>query len=175
LTRTRLPFFLSILILLLASSEGFTQAQIISGTILSQGSADPVADVTVHTDDNSFSAITRKDGTFRLETTGGVTKLFFDLEGFRQNSVNVGATNSRGRVSIGTVFLVPSILDNTPDLDRTIDAGTVQQDDDNSTQGGTVSSLLTASRDPFQRAAAFNFNATRFRIRGYDNRYTVLE
>jgi len=32
-----------------------------------------------------------------------------------------------------------------------------------------VASLLTASRDPFNNVAAFNFRAARFRIRGYNN------
>ncbi len=32
----------------------------------------------------------------------------------------------------------------------------------------TVSSLLTAGRDPFYNAAAYNFSAVRFKIRGYD-------
>ena len=31
-----------------------------------------------------------------------------------------------------------------------------------------VSSVLSAGRDPFFSAAAFNFSAVRFRIRGYD-------
>jgi len=37
---------------------------------------------------------------------------------------------------------------------------------DGSTQG--VSSVLTAGRDPFFSAASFNFNAARFKVRGYD-------
>ncbi|MBA4196183.1 MAG: TonB-dependent receptor [Chitinophaga sp.] len=37
---------------------------------------------------------------------------------------------------------------------------------DGSTQN--VSSVLTAGRDPFYNAASFNFNAARFRVRGYD-------
>lgn len=43
--------------------------------------------------------------------------------------------------------------------------------DDNAT--GNVSALLQASRDPFFRAAAFQFSAARFRIRGYESRYTT--
>ncbi len=43
--------------------------------------------------------------------------------------------------------------------------------DENDGQDGSaqnVSSMLTAGRDPFFNAAAFKFNAVRFRIRGYD-------
>ena len=43
--------------------------------------------------------------------------------------------------------------------------------DENDGQDGSaqnISSLLSAGRDPFFNAAAFKFNAVRFRIRGYD-------
>lgn len=47
---------------------------------------------------------------------------------------------------------------------------TISLDDNDLTDAGSqnVSSVLTAGRDPFFAAAAFNFNAVRFRIRGYD-------
>lgn len=54
------------------------------------------------------------------------------------------------------------VLDNIP---------TVSLDDNDLGDGGSqsVSSLLTAGRDPFYSAASFNFSAVRFRIRGYEN------
>lgn len=47
---------------------------------------------------------------------------------------------------------------------------TISLDDNDLTDAGSqnVSSVLTAGRDPFFAAASFNFNAVRFRIRGYD-------
>jgi len=172
LKATQLHQACTILILFLTSAV-FAQTQVITGTVLSQGSADPVADVRVHTEDEAYSATTSKNGLFRIAADTGISiaTLYFDIDGFRQNSAEVGEANRAGRRSVGTVFMVPDNLDDSPDLDRTIDGGSLPQDDDASAQGGTVSSLLTASRDPFQQAAAFNFNATRFRIRGYDNRY----
>jgi len=53
------------------------------------------------------------------------------------------------------------------DITETIPTITV--DDDNDGSGQSVASLLTAGRDPYFNAASFNFNAVRFRIRGYDN------
>ncbi|MCE3283054.1 MAG: TonB-dependent receptor, partial [Chitinophagaceae bacterium] len=52
------------------------------------------------------------------------------------------------------------------DITETIPTVTIDDEGDGS-QG--VASLLTAGRDPFYSAASFNFNAVRFRIRGYDN------
>lgn len=54
------------------------------------------------------------------------------------------------------------IRDNLP----TIIIGDDDLDDGGST---TVSSILTAGRDPFLSAAEFNFSAARFRLRGYEN------
>ena len=54
-----------------------------------------------------------------------------------------------------------SLLDNIP----------VVSLDENDNQDGSaqnISSQANAGRDPFHRAASFNFNAVRFRLRGYD-------
>ncbi len=54
------------------------------------------------------------------------------------------------------------------DMTETIPVVTIDEGD--AGDGGQgVASLLTAGRDPFYNAASFNFNAVRFRIRGYDN------
>src|ERR1700754_1406911 len=53
------------------------------------------------------------------------------------------------------------------DITETIPTVTIDDEGDGGGQG--VASLLTAGRDPFYNAASFNFNAVRFRIRGYDN------
>ena len=46
----------------------------------------------------------------------------------------------------------------------------VTVDDNDQGDGGSqnVSSVLTAGRDPFFSVMSFNFNAVRFRVRGYD-------
>ncbi len=58
--------------------------------------------------------------------------------------------------------LKEGVLDNIP---------VVSLDDNDLGDGGNpnIASLLTAARDPFFSAAAFNFSAVRFRVRGYDN------
>jgi hypothetical protein len=58
--------------------------------------------------------------------------------------------------------LKEGMLDNIP---------TVSLDENDLGDGGSqsISSVLTAGRDPFFSAASFNFSAARFRIRAYDN------
>jgi len=55
-----------------------------------------------------------------------------------------------------------NVLDNLP---------VISLDDNDLSEGSSqnISSLLTAGRDPFYSAASFNFNAARFRIRGYES------
>lgn len=55
-----------------------------------------------------------------------------------------------------------NVLDNIP---------TISLDDNDLGDKGTqdVSSILTAGRDPFFSAASYNFSASHFKIRGYDN------
>ncbi|MFL9483377.1 TonB-dependent receptor [Chitinophagaceae bacterium LWZ2-11] len=57
--------------------------------------------------------------------------------------------------------------DNTP---------TIFIDDDNlsASSGSNISSLLTASRDPFLTPASFNFNIANFHIRGYQGDYSNM-
>jgi hypothetical protein len=72
--------------------------------------------------------------------------------------------DTTGRATRDTTIeeLKQGVLDNIP---------VVSLDENDMGDGGTqsISSILTAGRDPFYSAASFNFNATRFRLRGYEN------
>src|SRR5690349_12674368 len=60
-----------------------------------------------------------------------------------------------------TEELQENVLDNIPTI-------SLSDEDLNDAAAQNISSQLTAGRDPFYNAAAFNFSAARFRIRGYD-------
>lgn len=71
------------------------------------------------------------------------------------------------QLAIGQIT-VPDSTD-IPQTDENIPLITLQDADDNGENGGQdISSLLNSSRDPFLTVANFNFNAVRFRPRGYD-------
>ncbi|HEX6914710.1 MAG TPA: TonB-dependent receptor [Chitinophagaceae bacterium] len=74
------------------------------------------------------------------------------------------AQNGKDTTRAKTDSIVNEIKD---DINETIPTVSIDDDFDGGGQG--VASLLTAGRDPFYNAASFNFNAVRFRIRGYDN------
>ncbi len=163
------------LVLLLLTSAGNSSAQVlVTGTVLEQGTAAPVAGANVSEVNGSAVAKTGNHGRFELlvETSPGAVVI--EVEGFRQNE-QLFSTAVDETVSIGTIFLVPVNQETDIDvLNRTDDSAELQSDAEDFGAAATVSSLLSASRDPFQQAAAFNFSATRFRIRGYDNRYTSV-
>lgn len=85
----------------------------------------------------------------------------FAQAGFSQVKVN---TDTSGLKSGDTTLIDDAkdqLLDNIP----------VVSLDENDNQDGSaqnISSQANAGRDPFHRAASFNFNAVRFRLRGYD-------
>lgn len=161
-----------ILLLLGLGTSIFGQDVLVLGTILEQGTAEPLADVLVSTQDGSSSALTDVDGNFELKVTKTPGILVIAIEGFRQNELVFPKATSE-LVRVGTIFLVPVPTALQPDDERTYDGGASQSDGTDFGASATVSSLLTASRDPFQQAAAFNFSAARFRIRGYENRYNT--
>ena len=82
--------------------------------------------------------------------------LFFGTMAMAQNGTDTTRTK--------TDSIANDIKD---DITETIPTVTIDDEGDGGGQG--VASLLTAGRDPFYNAASFNFNAVRFRIRGYEN------
>ena len=149
------------------------QRTLLTGTVLEQGSAEPIADISVHTRDGESVASTGADGRFELSVEALPGAVIVEGEGFRQNELSV-PQRSGETINLGTVFLLPTAALLDLDDERNANGTELQSDGADFGAAATVSSLLTASRDPFQQAAAFNFNATRFRIRGYDNRYTEV-
>lgn len=95
--------------------------------------------------------------TYMRKLTLLMPALFFGTIAMAQNgkdSTNRAKTDS----------IVNEIKD---DITETIPTVTIDDEGDGGGQG--IASILTAGRDPFYSAASFNFNAVRFRIRGYDN------
>ncbi|TKK71794.1 Plug domain-containing protein [Ilyomonas limi] len=63
--------------------------------------------------------------------------------------------------------LKDNVLDNIPTI-------SLSDEDLSDAAAQNISSQLTAGRDPFYNAAAFNFSPARFRIRGYDGTFAAV-
>jgi hypothetical protein len=79
-----------------------------------------------------------------------------------QKNLKPNTTDTTARPdSVITEELKDNVLDNIPTI-------SLNNDELNNEGAQNISSQLTAGRDPFYNAAAFNFSSVRFRIRGYD-------
>ncbi|ANI89865.1 hypothetical protein A9P82_11550 [Arachidicoccus ginsenosidimutans] len=85
--------------------------------------------------------------------------LFFDRSVQAQDTTDSIPLNSD---SVLIQDVQNNMLDNLPTL-------AIDNDDLNDNGGSSISSMLTAGRNPFLSAASFNFSVMRFKIRGYEN------
>ncbi|MEL7120704.1 MAG: TonB-dependent receptor, partial [Bacteroidota bacterium] len=149
------------------------QTQIIKGQVFDAQSELPVKGVKVQ----YFEDIvyTEADGRFYIivpyDSRDWVITLSKD--GYRSKDA-VAKIVDDPEVDLGRIALEPEENidqfggeDLIPTISLEIDAA-------NSLGAQNISGLLTASRDAFVSAAAFNFGAARFRIRGYDGRNTTV-
>ncbi len=131
-------------------------AQNLELRIFDASSNDPVASATV--DINGQTYLSNQNGIVELENPVGPLNLIIQKSGFKTQEF---ALNDIQGMNFYVINLESSRASNLIILDES------QIQEENSS--ASVSSLLGAGRDPFLAAAAFNFGAVRFRVRGYQN------
>lgn len=147
---------------------------VVSGYIIDARSGEPIpaAKVLIGPEQTLANA----EGRFRANVFGPAgTELTIevDREGFQGFTRNI-TLSGEPTMEIGELRLTPGgddQIDIAQELLPTITLNASDFDDTGSGAQG-VSGLLSASRDPFLSAAAFNWGAARFRIRGLDAKYT---
>ncbi len=153
---------------------GNVQAQNFSlkGQVQDENTQKPLAGVSVIVQYTNKGGISDAQGFFQIDgLKAGEQVLLFELEDY-QNYEQEVVVKANEENDIGIVNITAG-QDETESQDF-IPVITINDDQfseqDNAAQ--TVSGLLSASRDVFVNAAAFNLGAARFRIRGYDSNYT---
>lgn len=171
---------LLLVILFSCFSICLTQAQTITGMILSPSNAPQVGALV---DIGGSEAVTNSTGKFVISDLPlGSYTMSVEYDGrvysrgritIRQESTDLGVLRLAGKniylsgEDIGEVTVEESDLD---EIDiAVITLNTEDIGDDGGGQGQQYSSILTAGRDPFNAAAAFNFSGGRFYARGYNN------
>ncbi len=147
----------------------FAQEAIVKGRVVDTHSSEVISEVNVGIQASGFSTITDTQGLFNITGANlpqGEQVLLVTKEGYNSQRIRVTIQNGT-TLNLDPILLewdltvveaqigIISLLDN--ELDR--DEGT----------SFNVSGLLSASRDVFLNAAAFDFSATFFRPRGFDN------
>ena len=107
---------------------------------------------------NGTSYFSNEDGIIPLENLVGPLYLKVSKTGFKGQEFTI---NDIAGMNFYLIQLQEAEQSNLIILDES----QLQEENTNT----SVSSLLGANRDPFLAAAAFNFGAVRFRVRGYEN------
>lgn len=152
-----------------------SSAQVISvqGRVVDEVTGAGIADAVVTAGDMAFG--TRADGSFNIRINPDIDgELVISMVGYSPNRVSI-PRNGEDPLKLGDIRLQKGSSRTANDeLIQDIPVIELTESDFDENADGNVSALLQAARDPFINAAAFQFSAARFRIRGYESRYTTV-
>lgn len=147
--------------------NAFSQETTVKGSVIDATSSAPIPDVTVSIEGSNFTTTTDGFGTFNFsgEIPLGEQVLNISKDSYITNRYPI--TVNEGQ----TVDITDMTLD--IDVSDSADMFTIVLSDDelnDDTSGAdNISGLLSASRDVFERTAAFEFSTSFFRVRGLDS------
>ncbi|AWG20922.1 TonB-dependent receptor [Flavobacterium faecale] len=138
----------------------------ISGIVVDAKSAQPLPSVVVTLQNTVWMQLTSSDGTFSLDIPdAGEYLLLAHSQGYKDILLSVVVAEGKN-LKLGTLALEEDIItDQQSNTIRLLDEEV--QDDNGSSENTSV--LLQSTKDAFQQAAAFNWGAARFRMRGLDS------
>ncbi|SFD88393.1 TonB-dependent receptor [Thermophagus xiamenensis] len=140
----------------------------ISGRILNAVSGNPVPGVLISVTHTDIQTISDENGYFSMEIiANNAAQLLISSSGFESitKTIQVG---QREDIVLGDIFLYP--LDEVFGELPTIEVMDTESEDDFGQQH--IVSLQGASDDIYLSGAAYKFGSMRFRVRGFDSRYT---
>lgn len=145
---------------------GFAQQTAIQGTVKDLQSLLPLEEVLVRLEGTTLGVLTNSAGKFEL-----VSNLPFGEQIL--SITKKGYLNARYPIVIkeGETLLLSDLLIQLDDSDNDLFTITLTDDElnDDTTGADNISGLLSASQDIFQRAAAFEFSSSFFRVRGLNS------
>jgi len=146
----------------------------LKGTISDADGHEGISGVSVLLEPQRVSALTDDNGHFKLEFTGNYKGiLHIQKEGYLETTYQVTPEN----ISSNSPLIIS--LKRDPSFSGRIQSTgtipTISIDEESSSDGNQeISSLLSASRDPFISTAGYNLGVFRFKIRGYDPEYNSV-
>ena len=156
-------YSLSLLFVFFSTIYGFAQQTIVQGVVKDIRSSEPIAEVLVEIEGSIVTTRTNNLGEFSFSSDipdGNQT-----IKLTKSNYINLYypiVINNGETINIGEIFLE---FDDENDELFTITLSDDELNDDTS-GADNISGLLSASQDIFQRAAAFEFSPSFFRLRG---------
>jgi len=143
--------------------SGFAQQTTVQGVVKDSQTLEPMPEVMVEIEGSILSTMTNQQGefSFSADVPDGNQTLILTKTNYLNMYYPIVITSGE-LVNIGELFLE---LDNENDELFTITLSDDELNDDTS-GADNISGLLSASQDIFQRAAAFEFSPSFFRLRG---------
>ena len=143
--------------------SGFAQQTTVQGVVKDSQTLEPMSEVMVEIEGSILSTMTNQQGefSFSADVPDGNQTLILTKTNYLNLYYPIVITSGE-LVNIGELFLE---LDNENDELFTITLSDDELNDDTS-GADNISGLLSASQDIFQRAAAFEFSPSFFRLRG---------
>lgn len=145
---------------------GFAQETIIQGTVKDLQTLLPLEEVLVRLEGTSLNILTNTAGEFEFASNLplGEQILFLTKKGY---------LNARYPIVIkeGETLRLSDLIIQLDDSDNDLFTITLTDDElnEDTTGADNISGLLSASQDIFQRAAAFEFSSSFFRVRGLNS------
>lgn len=141
----------------------------VSGKAVDSKTQRPMQSVLASIQNTNFTRLTDADGKFSFdEVSIGSQLLLIKSDGYKDQLLQIEIVAGK-MLDLGVVVLEDDLTQEKQSALITISESDLG--DDNSSSESTTS-LLQSSRDAFLQAAAYNFGAARFSIRGIDNKYS---
>ncbi|MGB2256638.1 MAG: carboxypeptidase-like regulatory domain-containing protein [Flavobacteriaceae bacterium] len=156
-------YILSLMLICFSTISGFAQQTTVQGVVKDSQTLEPMSEVMVEIEGSILSTMTNQQGefSFSADVPDGNQTLILTKTNYLNMYYPIVITSGE-LVNIGELFLE---LDNENDELFTITLSDDELNDDTS-GADNISGLLSASQDIFQRAAAFEFSPSFFRLRG---------
>lgn len=141
----------------------------ISGKVLDAKTQKPLQNVVASIQNTNLTQLTDAAGKFSFGNVAvGNQLLQIRTTGFKDQLLPIEIVAGK-MLDLGTI-----VLEEDQSVEQQASLVTITESDlgDDNSGSESTSSLLQASKDAFQQAAAFNWGQARFRIRGLDNEYS---
>ncbi|TDD99751.1 carboxypeptidase-like regulatory domain-containing protein [Flavobacterium cellulosilyticum] len=140
----------------------------LKGKIVDSESQIPLQSVIITIQNTNLMQLSDSDGKFSFENVAiGNYVLSIRTNGYKEQLFKVAITEDK-IIDIGILALE---LDITAEQQTVLVAITDNDLSDDNSGSESTASLLQSTKDAFLQAAAYNFGAARFSVRGIDNKY----
>jgi hypothetical protein len=167
-----MKYLYAVLFCLIAAAQTFSlQAQqgTVRGVAEDRETGNPLKDVVISGSSGKQITTTDESGNFSFTADPGTLILYFDLPGFEQTTINVQVTRDSitdaGKIRLTSQDYFDQNLPTISVSDGASDDGMESQ---------SIQGLLNSSSDVFVSAAAYTFGPLMFRIRGYEQNYSLV-